>query len=68
MPANARPSAILASDLGKGEVGSSILPCSTIFPRLFAGLPSANYAWTRTVARCEVANLGQRLFTVCFRR
>jgi hypothetical protein len=63
MPINARRSAAMASSLGKGEVESSILSCSTTNPRVFRYLPRSNYAWARTLAPCMSANLRQCLFT-----
>ncbi len=41
MPGNARVTAILAAYLGKGEAGSSILPCSTRNPQVFRPVENA---------------------------
>lgn len=68
MLGNARRSAFLADNLGKGEVRSSILRCSTSFPSLFAAFWRVNHAWPRIVARCVVADLSQCLFPMGSRR
>jgi hypothetical protein len=62
MPTNARRSAAMTAYLGKGEVESSILSCSTTIPRLFQQVPRPIYAWARTVAPYMSANLSQCLF------
>lgn len=42
MPGNVDVSALLAYNLGKGEVRSSILRCSTTFPQVFQPSEIAN--------------------------